>query len=258
MLKDDKDRMGYATGTDESILDKRLKSMVKEEVKYAKEYGDDYFKSGTGFFGRLGRSLGDSGEGLRAFTEMRKVNNQLGDMYTNEQLASMINKGYSDAGLEYKFVLPKKFKTDRVKKAHGGGDLPNKGLEALHKEEPELVERMGYENGGLLEDDREQFFLGGIKEKLRGMKKYDVNPDRRGGIFGLLDMLEENRQNYEEGGSIDNQMMMVMTPPMESEMESDDDMEDGYTQFIMEEALTEEEENMLMSKLEQMRTSYAI
>jgi hypothetical protein len=34
-------------------------------------------------------------------------------------------------------------------------------------------------------------------------------------------------------------------------MESDDDMEDGYTRFIMEEALSEEEEEMLMSKLEQ-------
>ena len=77
--------------------------------------------------------------------------------------------------------------------------LPNKGLEALKKEAPEVVERMG----------------------------------------------------YEEGGSIDDQMMMAMTPPMESEMESDEDMEDGYTKFIMEEALTEEEEDMLMSKLEQ-------
>ena len=205
MLQKDEERLGFATGTDESILDKRLKSMVKEEVKYAKEYGDDYFKKGTGLFGRLGRSLGDSGEGLRVFTDMRKANNQLGDMYTNEELAGMINKGYSDAGLKYKFVLPEKFQSDRVKKAHGGGDLPNKGLEALHKEEPELVGRM----------------------------------------------------IAQEGGSIDDQMMMVMTPPMESEMESempmesDDDMEDGYTQFIMEEALTEEEEDMLMSKLEQ-------
>ena len=54
-----------------------------------------------------------------------------------------------------------------------------------------------------------------------------------------------------EGGSIDDQMLMVMTAPQKSEMESDDDMEDGYTKFIMEEALSEEEEDMLMSKLEQ-------
>jgi len=58
------------------------------------------------------------------------------------------------------------------------------------------------------------------------------------------------RMGYEEGGSMDDQMLMVMTPPMESEMESDD-MEDNYTRFIMEEALSEEEEDMLTSKLEQ-------
>jgi hypothetical protein len=78
---------------------------------------------------------------------------------------------------------------------------PNEGLEALAKEAPEVVERMG----------------------------------------------------YEEGGAIDDQMLMVMTPTQEPEMpmESDDDMENGYTRFIMEEALSEEEEDMLMSKLEQ-------
>ena len=164
------ERMGFQEGGGD-ILDKRLKAMVAEETKYAKEYGDDYFKKGTGLFGRLGRSLGDSGEGLRAFTEMRKANNQLGDKYTNEQLANMLNEGYSNSGLEYTFTLPEKFKSDRKKKA--------------------------------------------------------------------------------EGGEIDNQMLMVMTPPMESEMESDGEMEDNYTRFIMEEALSEEEEDMLTSKLEQ-------
>ena len=164
------ERMGFQEGGGD-ILDKRLKAMVAEETKYAKKYGDDYFKKGTGLFGRLGRSLGDSGEGLRAFTEMRKANNQLGDKYTNEQLANMLNEGYSNSGLEYTFTLPEKFKSDRKKKA--------------------------------------------------------------------------------EGGEIDDQMLMVMTPPMESEMEPDGEMEDGYTRFIMEEALSEDEEDMLMSKLEQ-------
>jgi hypothetical protein len=164
------ERMGFQEGGGD-ILDKRLKAMVAEETKYAKEYGDDYFKKGTGFLGGLGRSLGDSGEGLRAFTKMRKANNQLGDKYTNEQLATMLNQGYSNNGLEYTFTLPEKFKSDRKEKA--------------------------------------------------------------------------------EGGSMDDQMLMVMTPPVKSEMESDDDMEDGYTRFIMEEALSEEEEDMLTSKLEQ-------
>ena len=196
MLEKDEKRLGFATGTEETLLDKRLKAMINEEVKFAKEFGDDYFKKGTGLFGRLGRSLGDSGEGLRVFTDMRKANNQLGDVYTNEELAGMINQGYSDAGLEYKFILPEKFQSDRIEKAHGGGDLPNKGLEALHKKEPELVARM----------------------------------------------------MAQEGGSIDDQMMMVMSM---KPMESDEKMEDNYTKFIMEEALTEEEEDMLTSKLEQ-------
>ena len=66
-----------------------------------------------------------------------------------------------------------------------------------------------------------------------------------------LDNPPISRIDKAEGGSMDDQMLMVMTPPMESEMESDDDMEDGYTRFIMEEALSEEEEDMLTSKLEQ-------
>ena len=165
------ERMGFQDGGGD-LLNKRLEATINEETKYAKEYGDDYFKKGTGLFGRLGRSLGDSGEGLRAFTEMRKANNQLGDKYTNEQLTTMLNQGYSDKGLEYKFTLPEKFKSERKQKAEGGL---------------------------LLTDDMET----------------------------------------------------PMMPEEMPEMESDSDMEENYTRFIMDEALSEEEEDMLVSKLEQ-------
>ena len=74
--------------------------------------------------------------------------------------------------------------------------LPNKGLQALAKEAPEVVERMG----------------------------------------------------YQEGGSMDDQMMMAMEQP---KMMPDEEMEDKYLDFIIDEALSEEEEDMLMSKLEQ-------
>jgi len=62
---------------------------------------------------------------------------------------------------------------------------------------------------------------------------------------------------FAEGGNVDDQMSMLMNneqePPMESEMpmESDEEMEDNYLDFILDEALSEEEEDMLMSKLEQ-------
>ncbi len=42
-----------------------------------------------------------------------------------------------------------------------------------------------------------------------------------------------------------------MNNEQEPPMESDEEMEDNYLDFILDEALTEEEEDMLMSKLEQ-------
>ena len=56
------------------------------------------------------------------------------------------------------------------------------------------------------------------------------------------------RLKKQEGGSMNDQMLMVMTTP---KMLPDEKMENNYTDFIMEEALTEEEEDMLTSKLEQ-------
>ena len=93
----------------------------------------------------------------------------------------------------------------------------------------------------MLEDDKKRY---GMKE---GGEFPDLNKD---GEVTYADVLK-GREVFQEGGSIDNQMMMAMEQPIESEMKSDDDMEDNYTRFIMEEALSEEEEEMLMSKLEQ-------
>jgi len=119
---------------------------------------------------------------------------------SSPEVRKIINRVEKETGAEPGNVfsvfnmIAKKEKEERAEMKDGG-----KGIEALRQVAPEVVERMG----------------------------------------------------YEEGGSIDDQMMMAMTPPMESEMEPDGEMEDNYTRFIMEEALTEEEEDMLMSKLEQ-------
>jgi len=85
---------------------------------------------------------------------------------------------------------------------------------------------------------------------------------------------------FNEGGSIDDQMKSVMdigpeeeethTMPdgtvmpgatheeymNEQDMLPDDDMEDDYLDFIMSEALSQEEEQMLTSKLEQDEDGY--
>ena len=76
-------------------------------------------------------------------------------------------------------------------------------------------------------------------------KELDANNDGQisGEDFKLL------REQKQEGGSMsmDDQMQMAMNQPMLP----DEEMEDNYLDFIIDEALTEEEEDMLMSKLEQ-------
>ena len=81
-------------------------------------------------------------------------------------------------------------------------------------------------------------------DKLKGkQKQLDANND--GQISGKdFELLREQKQ---EGGSMDDQMQMVMNQPMLP----DEEMEDNYLDFIIDEALDEEEEDMLMSKLEQ-------
>ena len=71
----------------------------------------------------------------------------------------------------------------------------------------------------------------------------DLNKD---GKITYADVLK-GRGVFQEGGSIDDQMQMVMNQPMLP----DEEMEDNYLNFIIDEALDEEEEDMLMSKLEQ-------
>ena len=81
----------------------------------------------------------------------------------------------------------------------------------------------------------------------------------------ILKEYKNERDKKAEGGDVDEQMSMLMGPTHtmpdgtimpgaahgESEMESDEVMEDNYLDFIINEALSEEEEDMLMSKLEQ-------
>jgi len=72
-------------------------------------------------------------------------------------------------------------------------------------------------------------------------------PDLTGdGKVTQADILK-GRGVYQEGGSIDDQMQMAMNQPMMP----DEEMEDNYLDFIIDEALDENEEEMLMSKLEQ-------
>ena len=79
--------------------------------------------------------------------------------------------------------------------------------------------------------------------KLVGNQK-KLDADGSGSIdekdFALL------RASKQDGGSIDDQMSMLMNKP---EMESDEEMEENYIEFIMDEALSEDEQDFLMNEL---------
>ncbi len=59
-------------------------------------------------------------------------------------------------------------------------------------------------------------------------------------------MLTDDRDAYDMGGEVGIAVM-----PIEPTMVDDNEMEEDHTDFILDEALSEEEQDMLMSKLEQ-------
>ena len=85
-------------------------------------------------------------------------------------------------------------------------------------------------------------------DKLVGKQK-EIDANNDGQISGEDFKLLNERNQKQVGGpmSMDDQMKMALNQPMLP----DEEMEDNYLDFIIDEALTEEEEDMLMSKLEQ-------
>jgi hypothetical protein len=198
--------------TETNLLDQRLNAIISGEVKNIQKFGDRYFNSGTGIFGKLKQELGDSGQGRRAYLEAIKANKDMGGRYSNQEIFSMFNNALMENfpdDEKYRLspsLLPKE------KKADGGmpGDLDKDG------------KMSGYE----------QARQDAIEESMAKQK---------------------DRNGMQEGGDVNNQMSMLMQPQEEPKqtMLPDEEMEDNYIDFILDEALSEEEEDMLMSKLEQ-------
>ena len=193
MLSDD--RQTYALG---SIVKKFIKQAEKNKAKAKKKQDDKYPEQAMDdSIDMADRGKIDMEDAIRLLDdgeEVGKVQDFLvASGYTKKDAKNLINVYRMDIDIAKPNMTNEEIleEIDRLGLKEGGP-----GIEALRKVAPEVVERMG----------------------------------------------------YEEGGSMDDQMMMVMSM---KPMESDDVMEDNYTNFIMEEALSEEEEDMLTSKLEQ-------
>ena len=259
------------------LLDQRLNAIINDEVKNIRQYGDRYFDSGTGLFGKLKQELGDSGQGRRAYLDAVKANRDMGGRYSNQEIFSMFNNALMENfpdDEKYRLspsLLPKE------KKADGGmpGDLDKDGkmsgyeqarqdaIEKSMREEKQEGGRIGYKDGTdelyskiLKEkvsqsDYQRKISMGSIlAESEKQRDKIEDMKNEYESLFGIE--YSQVRKEKQEGGEIDNQMSMLMgQQEPEQEMLPDEEMEDNYIDFILDEALTEEEEDMLMSKLEQ-------
>ena len=138
--------------------------------------------------------------------------------------------------------------------------------------------------GGLLDDDRQTYGMGSLVAKLmKGGSKVDSVKVIKGleedaeKLYEIRNKVKENKKDYsaedynDQLSSIDNSINSINDElralginPSKKNFEAktratkadggmmpDNDMEENYTKFIVEEALTEEEEDMLMNKLEQ-------
>ena len=198
-----------------------------------------------------------------------KLNNRQVEKFLKEHGYKEKNPSKLKEGdISYQFKINNKGKEDILVYEKVGDKIKKTNFtnSSLRK----LANWQGYAEGGVVEnslltDDRIMYKDGGEFPDLSGdgiVTQKDILIGK-----GVID-----REQKQEGGpmSMDDQMMMAMnmgethTMPdgtvmpgatheeyMKEQQLPDEQMEDNYLDFIVDEALSEEEEDMLMSKLEQ-------
>ena len=181
-------------------------------IRIAKRDAKDIQKEPKIFDGFLGL-----GKGKNTFFDINKLSNDRGLNLSTQEIAKIINDSYQELELPNKFdisILPKKYR----KQMQDGGELQN-------------PEKADLDNDGELSS----------YEKARGKA------------------IEENmRESKQEGGTaIDNQMADMMPEEKTEEQKAienaqvpDEMMEENYVDFLIDEALDDEEEEMLMEELQ--------
>ena len=156
------------------------------------------------------------------------------------------------SGEDFKLLREK-----RIKKAEGGYNLQDEFV----KDNDRFILKMAQMSMQDVknERDRDEAIRLFIQDKTKVANVLDLDFDKnyyeKEIAKKIRELAEEQnpllgtRQIKQEGGSMsmDDQMKMAMNQPMLP----DEEMEDNYLDFIIDEALTEDEEDMLTSKLEQ-------
>ena len=150
-------------------------------------------------------------------------------------------------------------KTSIEKKKRQGMKEGGKGIEALRKEAPEVVERMGYQEGKEVSGNERLAALYTRLLYLDEQRKNETGTADIPKINAEIKTVEKEineiigRTKKEEGGEMDSQMTMMMMPEEskeEMDMLPDNQMEDQHLDFIINESLDNEEEMYLMEQLQ--------
>jgi hypothetical protein len=195
----------------------RYNAFIKQDIEILQgEERDSYLKSGQGIMGsgilaKADMAMGGWGKGERLVNDLRQVRREMGDNATDVELINKINTSFSDAGVGVQ--VSEAFSKDKVKKYKGG--------------------KMKYAEGGsLLQDDM------AMVEEDMPTEETHMMPDG-------TEMPGATHEGYEEDMSPEEQLAP------EEQMAPDGEMEKEFLDFILDEALSPEEEEMLMSRLEQ-------
>ena len=142
-----------------------------------------------------------------------------------------------------------------------------------HAEQAKTLESIKLNKGGLLDDDRKQYLVGGQTEldidndgkltakdfealskrtqkQMGGMMESEALPTQEEQMQSMMSDKTESEKMQEELEPLPEEPMEDPMMSEESKMDSDDVMEDKYLDFVINQALSEEEEEMLMNELE--------
>jgi len=216
--------------------------------------------------------------GLKEIAKYGKKQTEIARIAEKNRTLKATEKGKSSA--------ERALKEDRlVKESRGRASNTRKSKSRNERLEEEAGPRFDPDTGGyeMLDDVPLQFAKGGLldrdKKMSGGQAKLDVDKDgeltakdfealrertqkQMGGMMaGMPIGNEEEMQEPMAEKTVSEEMQEELEPlpekPMEepmmseeSQMDSDDEMEDNYLDFVINQALSEEEEEMLMNELE--------
>jgi hypothetical protein len=237
-------------------LDKEIQDINKQIVSIKADMGDkQYLKDSRNDGGLLGDLDGDNKLNSYEQTRQDAIEENMRNKKASGGLLDDDREQYVIGGIAARIArlmakqkkIKKELETENMSKSNR--KFSEKEIERLQKE---IDEGTAYESSAAIQGEMAQ-----TDDELR---------QRGFSSARIEELLEEafELRNYSEleealsrpilkaeGGDIEGQMTMLMMPnEPEEEMLPDDEMEDEYLDFILDEALDSEEEDYLMSQLQ--------